>query len=73
MKDLTKLLKEVNKINLGKDDFLVMRFDEDTEASDIEVFKNTLDTFMDGKLKGRIILISGNVGITKIKKMVNGE
>lgn len=63
-KDIKKIIKEINTISLGENDFLAICCDED----DLICLKAVFDNFLDGKFAEKILLHTDNIKLTKITK-----
>lgn len=62
------LVKEVATINLGENGFLLIKCGEDVDVAQMEAFRKSFDTFMDGKFKDRVLIYSGDLDFKKITK-----
>jgi len=66
--DIKDLVKEINVISLSDDEFLVIQCPSNTPSNTLEAIRRGFHSFMDGKYKGRIIILTGNIELTKVTK-----
>ena len=71
-------VKEINTVNLGPNDFLIVNVTENMDMSEIDNLSKQLAQFMNGKLKGKVIIVSPEIKFTKVshevgKKFLNGK
>ena len=65
---LEDIIKEINKIELSENEFLVIKCGEEVTQYQLELMRNVFKSFYNGEFKDRIIVVSGDLEFTKISK-----
>jgi len=69
------IIKEINKITLGKDDFLFIRLPEDTEVDVLSGIKRQMKEFLGPEKAEKVLLFAGDVklDLVTMKEFKNAQ